>query len=182
MAARAGGGDGESVVFVASHSSDEPIAEFVAAVRMLGPDVRVYVTGDTGRLDRAVMESAPSNLRFTGFLPEREFQELLGSCAVVVALTTAPHTLLCGAYEAVAAGKPLVLSAQEDLLDYFSRGVVPTGNDARSMAVAIRKALTEKTRLRGEIMALKAELNHSWAQRMDNLRSELAMLTGMDHS
>ena len=105
----------------------------------------------------------------------------LGACDVVVVLTTKPHILLCGAYEAVAAGKPLVLSNQEDLLEYFSRGVVPTENDADGIAVAIRIALADKGRLSSEIEGLKVDLTKFWDERMDKIRSELAAWEARGH-
>ncbi len=181
FAAEAPHPDRPTVVFVASHSPDEPTAEFIEAARILGPGVDVRVTGDEGKLSASARESAPPNLTFTGFLSDRDFQMQLGACDVVVVLTTKPHILLCGAYEAVAAGKPLVLSNQEDLLEYFSRGVVPTENDADGIAVAIRIALADKGRLSSEIEGLKVDLTKFWDERMDKIRSELAAWEARGH-
>ncbi len=165
-----------TVVCVSSFGTDEPIAEVLAAARLVDPAVEIVVTGNAAKLPDDVKASAPANVRFSGFLAEADFQSLLASCDAVMALTTQPHTLLCAAYEAVALGQPLILSDQEDLVGYFRRGTVPTANRAPAIAAAIEKAIAERSRLAGESSALAIELESSWSGQFADLRAKVAEL------
>lgn len=167
--------EAHAVVFVCSHSFDEPLAEVLQAAALLGPECRVYVTGDSRLSDRRLVRNAPSNVTFTGFLSEEAYQSLLSSTDVVLALTTQPNTLLCCAYEAVALGKPLVLSNQEVLTSYFHQGVVIAEHTPGSLAAAITQALAEGPALRVEVAALAHELKDDWDVRFRELRRLMGM-------
>jgi glycosyltransferase involved in cell wall biosynthesis len=169
--------DGEfAVVFVCSHASDEPIAEVLEAARLLGPHYRIYVTGDSRRSDARLIRGAPANVIFTGFLDEREYQSLLASSRAVLALTSQPNTLLCCAYEAVALGRPLVLSDQVVLTRYFCKGAVSTDHAPDALAAAVRRAETEEARLLEEVVELGRELAADWETRFAALRQAAGLV------
>ena len=73
--------------------------------------------GDLGRW--------PANLTATGFLSDDDYWRQLRVRPSIVVLTTRPATLLSGGYEAMAVGRPLVISDHGVLRDYFGgcRGV-----------------------------------------------------------
>jgi len=152
----------QNVVFIYSQGEDEPIREVLEAAATV-PNIEVYITGNSSEAQRKYEAIVPSNVHWTGYLPEEDYQGLLASCDAVLALTTAPNTLLCGAYEAVALGKALVLSKQEALAAYFSRGRILT--DHTDLAMAIRQALDERPCLEAEMRSLRAELEESWSKR-----------------
>lgn len=155
------------LIFICSHSTDEPIAEVLEAARIIGPLYHIYVTGQSTRSPRDLIQMAPTNVTFTGFLPEVDYQSLLASAHVVLVLTKQPNTLLCGAYEAVALGKPLILSNQTALTSYFSKGTVATSHDPRDIATAVYRATTDAQRLHLEILSLAFELGEDWRKRFD---------------
>jgi glycosyltransferase involved in cell wall biosynthesis len=154
------------VVFVCSFSSDEPYLEVIEAARELDHSVTLYVTG---RL-RGETPAAPGNVRFTGFLPEAEYVALLASADLVVDLTAIEDCLVCGAYEAVALGRPLVTSDTAALRQYFRLGTIYTRHDSRSLAAAIAEGLAHKERLASEMQRLKPELAREWTGQKDALR------------
>ncbi len=162
-----------TVVCVCSHGTDEPLAEVLAAARLARSRPMIQVTGDPRRADPALVASAPDNVSFTGFLPEPEYQSLLASSDAVLCLTTQPHTLLCGAYEAVAAGRPLIVSDQEVLVAYFRRGTVATANTAAGIAAAIDEAVERGDDLRREMAEFAPELKESWRRRFAELLDRL---------
>jgi glycosyltransferase involved in cell wall biosynthesis len=173
-----------NVVFICTYSDDEPVAEVIEAARLAGDDVFVHITGRPGKM---ALPPLPRNVRLTGFLPDRDYVGLLSSCDAVLALTTRDNTLLCGAYEAVALGKPLVLSDFRVLHDYFSKGAVPVGNDALSLLRGLRQARAEHARLKEEILDLASDLRDQWQERFSGLaamvhgqprRRELAAAAG----
>lgn len=165
-----------TVVCVSSFGTDEPIGEVLGAARIVGPQVRVVITGNPAKLPAEIRALAPENVRFSGYLAEREFQSLLASCDAIMALTTQPHTLLCAAYEAVSLGQPLIVSDQEDLRSYFYRGAVSTANTAQDIADAIETAISERVRLAIEARALAMELEAAWKGRFANLSSAVEEL------
>jgi glycosyltransferase involved in cell wall biosynthesis len=169
------GGGPLRVVYVCSFSPDEPVEEVLEAARLLDRNLHVYVTGRVSGAFAAMAQTAPSTLTFTGFLPEIEYQDLLGSAHVIVALTKREHTLLCGAYEGVSLRKPLILSNQEALRNYFTKGVVFTENKPEAIAAAIRTATQDRARLSAELDELVPELQADWTSRFHRLKSHLGV-------
>jgi len=167
------------VVYVCSFSPDEPVEEVLEAAGRLDKDVHVYVTGRVPALFQDRARRAPATVTFTGFLPEDEYVDLMGSADVVMALTKREHTLLCGAYEGVSLRKPLVLSNQEALRSYFTKGVVLTENTPEAIAGAIRKAVEDRERLSAEVGELVPTLEADWSSRFHRLKSNLGVDDGV---
>ena len=162
------------VVFVCTYAADEPYREVVLAARLLGPSVRVYVTGNSGAhaVDLAPL---PSNVVLTGYLPDNEYLALLGDADVLIDLTRMENCLVCGAYEAVALGKPLVTSDTKALRAYFRRGAIYTRHDPKSLAEAVATAIEQKNMLAVEMKALARELDEEWNARHDAVRRVLRL-------
>ena len=164
---------GPSVLFVCTWAPDEPYLEVLEAARRIDPSIRVYVTGNSKGRERELRGELPDNVVLTGFVPEQQFLDLLHTSDVIMDLTTRENCLVCGAYEAVAAGKPMVLSNTQALRQYFSKGAVYADNTAESIAEAIEQAVAERGRLKDEVRLLEAELSASWARRRDDLELTL---------
>lgn len=136
------------VVFPASWYSDEPHEDLVEAARLL-PDVRLAVTG---RPPQAL--DVPPNLRLTGFLPREQYLELVAGAPLVLALTTRPETMQRAAYEAVAAGRPVVASDTAALRSYLGPAAVYAGRGGPALAAAVSEAL----RRAGELEAAATQV------------------------
>jgi glycosyltransferase involved in cell wall biosynthesis len=163
------------VAFVCSFAPDEPYLEVVEAARLLSDVATIEVTG---RCPSRLPASAPENVRFTGYLPDAAYEELLRRADVVVDLTAMDDCLVCGAYEAVALEKPLVTSDTRALRHYFTRGTVFTRHDAASVAASIREAIERRQELSREMLMLRKDLAAAWAARRSGLVTELgAMVT-----
>jgi len=161
-----------TVVFVCTYAPDEPFREVIEAARFLDPCVTVLVTGDYRRVDAL---QPPDNVYLTGFVSERDYISLLRIAEVIVDLTSIEDCLVCGAYEAVALGKPLVTSDTAALREYFHHGTVYTEHDRRSLAAAIGEALDNSDRLAAEMRALRVELARNWTRQRDALRRLLPL-------
>lgn len=168
--------DHPMVLFICTWAPDEPYREVIKAAARLDPRIRVYVTGNSKGRERGVIEPLPSNLVLTGFVPEDEFVRLLHQADVVMDLTTFENCLVCGAYEAVAAGRPMVLSSTEALRAYFRKGAVYTASDAEAIAQAIAQALAEKQELRLQVVELGRELADDWQRQREALETLLSSL------
>jgi glycosyltransferase involved in cell wall biosynthesis len=162
------------VVFICTYAADEPYLDVIEAARLIDPAIRVYVTGNAGAR-AAELPSLPANVVLTGFLPEAAYVALLRDADVLIDLTRMENCLVCGAYEAVALGKPLVTSDTQALRAYFSRGAIYTRHDATSLAEAIGEALWRKDALAAEMIALRRELDDDWNVRHEDVRRVLEM-------
>jgi glycosyltransferase involved in cell wall biosynthesis len=145
-----------AVAVVCGYGRDEPLAELLGAARSL-PDVTFYLSGNCpGTPPRA------KNLVLTGFRTEPDYWRLLKGCDAVVVLTTRESTILSGAYEGLAAGKPLVLSRTATLEQAFARGAVLVENRPDGIAAGIRQALGRAGDLAAQGHVLAAEKRRIW--------------------
>jgi glycosyltransferase involved in cell wall biosynthesis len=127
------------VFYICSFDIDEPYEEvFRAASDLAVEGFRLFVSGNYARA--SISPGSHPDVEFLGFVPEDDFYRHLFSASLVIDLTENDDCLVCGAYEAMAAGKPTVLSKKPALQAYFRGGSVFTENDAEEIAAAIRKA------------------------------------------
>jgi glycosyltransferase involved in cell wall biosynthesis len=162
------------VTYVCTFSEDEPYEAVIEAAGLLEEDIVVYITGNhRGRIDAG---SLPPNVELTGFIDEAVYWSLLASSDAVMVLTLREGCLVCGAYETVALGRPLILSDTEVLRSYFSRGCVYVSPDSRSIAEGIRIALKRDRELLAEIRRLRGELDRSWKGVFSAFQEEIQRL------
>jgi glycosyltransferase involved in cell wall biosynthesis len=159
------------VVFVCTFAPDEPYLEVIDAAGRLDPTVTVHITGNPRRLPEGV--KLPANVRLTGYLPDSDYEALLGDADVIVDLTRMDNCLVCGAYEAVAVERPLVTSNTTALRAYFNRGTVYSDHTPESLAEAINLGLEARALLTVEMRELKVELERRWRNDAQRLRNRL---------
>lgn len=160
-----------SAVF--SFYEDEPVDEFLA-VRRLPPDMRIFVTGNSARVARTAREALPPAIQLTGFLSRDRYDALIGQCDAVLVLCTRPHTMLCGAYEAAAAGKPLITSESAAMRSEFRLGTIFVENTTRSIEDGLREMRDRHAALAREMRDLVEGMRVSWRQRFDACLGALA--------
>ena len=110
---KAGGGLAQSntVTVISTFADDEPIAEIIAAAKL--PEMADFRFCFTGRSERWLRDNRPvtaPNVEFLGFLPDDAYWQQLYESRVIVDLTSRVACLVCGAYVALAVGRPMVLS------------------------------------------------------------------------
>jgi glycosyltransferase involved in cell wall biosynthesis len=149
-------------VYICSFEKDEPYQEVIEAARLLDPSIYFYVTGNYRKASLEVIEKAPSNVMFCGYLSEPDYINLLYSCDVIMDLTLMDNCLVCGAYEAVSLGKPTILSDTKALRHYFSKGAVYSGNTAQEIAASVRYFLDNQEKLNDEALLLKPHMEKQW--------------------
>ncbi len=127
---------GNRVVAICGWGDDEPIESLVDAARGKPWQLRI-----TGRPRRAL--DLPPNVELTGFLADDAFVRAVADADVVVVLTTRDATLLSGAWEALALGRPLVLSATKALRATFGPGPTYVESTPAGIAEGIQRVLAE---------------------------------------
>jgi glycosyltransferase involved in cell wall biosynthesis len=166
-------GEGFHVLVVNTWSPDEPLREVIRAAADL-PEVTFHVTG---RRDHRVdaLGRLPTNVLFTGFLPDEQYRRLMVAVDAVVCLTTRDHTMQRGACEALSMARPIVTSRWPLLESYFSAGTIHVDNTATGIREAIRH-LTEHYATYAEAIA---ELRtRRWAEWRERRAALVALLSG----
>lgn len=169
------GSEGETrVAVIGSLDSDEPVAEVFTAARHL-PHVTFYVTGDSKKVEAKVLAQKPRNVIMTGFLLGGDYTALLKNVHGLVILTNWTRSVNCAAYEAVAVGKPTIVSDWLEMRNAFSRGFIHVVNTPEAIAAGVQKMLDERKILSEEITAMGTELVKKRQQRLKELRAHLQL-------
>ncbi len=148
------------VAVIATFRPDEPIAAIIEAAAKM-PDVSFAFSGDARRF-RIPENGLPANIRLTGFLPDPVYWKLLSEASVVCDLTLKPDCLVCGAYEALALGKPMVLSDNPATREIFGPAAILTGSAPAEIADALRRALEQREELAANARELRASFPTRW--------------------
>jgi glycosyltransferase involved in cell wall biosynthesis len=159
------------IAVIATFRPDEPIAAIMAAAATM-PEVRFAFTGDHARF-RASGSSLPPNVHLTGYLPAQGYWELLAQAAVICDLSLKPDCLVCGAYEALALGKPMVLSDDRATREVFGSAAILTVNEPHAIANALRAALEQQQTLAARTRALREAYREAWQSQAAAARAEL---------
>ena len=165
-----------NLLFICSWADDEPYLELIDAAKIISPNTTIYMTGNWKKCGRIFPESLPANVVLTGFISDDEFDSLLFSCDLIIDLTNRDNCLVCGAYEAIAAEKPLLLSDTPVLRSYFDKATVFTKNDSESIAYGIAEAVDNIVTLQKESIILKSELINRWEKHRENLEEKILKL------
>lgn len=165
--------DRPEILFVSSWAFDEPILETLEACRLLGSEARIFISGKPKERFKEALRGAPENFIPTGFLSDEEYFALMNRVDAVIAITKRPATLVCGAYEAISLGKPILLGDSESLREYFDRGAVYTDSSPADIAAKVRRLIADLPRLREEIRALYADRTQAWEKRLDGLNRRI---------
>lgn len=156
------------VLVVNTFAFDEPLDPVLDAARQL-PNARFFITGDTSMAKPGTVENAPQNCIFTGYLRGNAYWDQVWRSRAVMVLTTFPHSLLGGAQDGAALSKPLILSKQPALEEYFTKGTVFVENTAQGIADGVQGALAREAQLSKEITELIHEKDVLWHQNFAEL-------------
>lgn len=150
-----------SVTVINTFAPDEPLDPIFGAARKF-PEVPFFILGDISQADNGLLDAAPQNIVFTGYLHGDDYWNRLYSSRAVIALTTAQYSLLSGAIEAMALGKPPILSRRQALTEYFTKGTIFVDHTAESIVAGISELQQNRDRLTQEISELNIEKRDRW--------------------
>jgi glycosyltransferase involved in cell wall biosynthesis len=170
------------VAVISTYADDEPFEEIVAAAVAAGSEFQFSVTGNPKMLAESVRRSLPPNVTLTGFLSEGDYWHLLASSDAVLDLTTMDSCLVCGAYEAIAAGVPLVLSDNAASLSTFGDFAEFTSNSSHDIVAALRRIQSRQTELLATIPKAREEFETRWSAQAQTLSSLIdSEISGTKH-
>src|SRR5262245_23316277 len=129
------------IVMPCSFHADEPIEVVLQAARQFDSATFV-ITGDHLKIrNRALVDQVTDNVVFPGFLPLVEFDRLLLRASAVLCLTTQEGIQLSAVSEAIAAGKPMVISDTRLLRSLFGYAGIFVDNSVGSVLQGCRIAI-----------------------------------------
>ena len=160
-------GDFELAV-VNTFAADEPLDIILQAARAL-PEAHFSIMGDLSLAPAGVVESAPSNVTFTGYLRGDAYWTALRQANAVMVLTTYAYSVLGGAQDGVALDKPLLLSDQPALREFFTSGTVFIPNTTDGIVTGVRAVMRDETRLIAEVKWLALTQEATWQARFKEL-------------
>lgn len=138
----ADGQGSETVLFPSSGDTDEPLEEFIEAIKVLAHrKFSAILTGVAARARFKDLESAGC-LTMPGFLPRPVYVQELRRSTVVVSLSTRPNIVQRAAFEAMATGARSVVSSSISMRALLGESAVyvdPTSSI--SIAAGITEAL-----------------------------------------
>jgi glycosyltransferase involved in cell wall biosynthesis len=164
---------GFNVAFISTFAPDEPLDVVLKAATQL-PEVHFYVTGDTKRKPKSFLDSLPTNVTCTGFLPDSQYIGLLRAVNAIMVLTTRDHTLQLGGCEAVSLGKPLITSDWPCLRKFFAKGTVYAANSADSIRDGMRVMQKRHKDLEREMIIFRRDSRREWDTRFAQLKQLIA--------
>lgn len=163
------------ILFICSFDPDEPVHE-VLAIDSEVDGFEILVTGDWKR-----MFSSPyygKHIRFLGFIPKQDYDQLLLNVDGVMVLTREEGCLCCGAYEAFAAGKPVILSRTKALQGFFGNAPVYTDNSSASILDALRILKAERGKRAEMVVEERPALHRKFEKGIEDLEK---ILTDIKH-
>jgi glycosyltransferase involved in cell wall biosynthesis len=158
-------------VLICTWAEDEPYEEAIKAFSGLDSDWVLYVTGNSKGREKQLSIDIPENVVLTGFISNEYFDNLLHACDCVIDLTTREDCLVCGAYEAVSAEKPLILSDTAALRDYFKSSAFYTQNTATSLIETTHSLVSQLPEAIEATREYRREQEQSWNEMRDRLLS-----------
>lgn len=157
------------ILLISSFAEDEPIKEAIEGFAgVSNGDMELYVSGNYHKAPKELIEDVPERVTFTGFLPEDAFLDLLCEVDIVLVLTTAEYTMLCGCYEAVSAEKVLITSDKEVLREYFTEAIF-VENTPQSIGRALSLSHAQLEDHQRHIVNLKHRLQAEWQEKANKL-------------
>jgi glycosyltransferase involved in cell wall biosynthesis len=167
--------DGRPVaLFVCVFEKDEPVDAVMDAARAC-PDVTFQVTGALDKAAAWLGDDVPDNVDLVGFLGPDEYAAALAGADVVLALTTESTSVVRAAYEAVYAGRPLIVSDWPELRGLFPYAVA-AGNTGPQIAAAVADAVERREALLGDSDRALAAQERRWEQQLTSVRDELGLV------
>lgn len=149
------------MLFICTWAGDEPYFEVIKAAEQINNNITIYITGNHKKAPNIEQGNVPKNVQLTGFISNAEFDQLLWDVDIIMDLTTREDCLVCGAYEAIAVEKPLILSNMKALKTHFPN-MEYTENTAADIARSIDFATKNASRLATNSKELKTNLTKKW--------------------
>ena len=146
-----------NILCICKWASDEPVEKIIEAASYLSKTT--HTIQFTGKPPKEIRDGPlPGNIKLLGFISDHEYFGVLTKCDAVIVLTNRDDCLNCGAYEAVSAEKPGIISKSKALINYFDQGFLYVDNTVEDILSALKALRENKDELKSGIIQLKNKL------------------------
>ncbi len=159
-------------VLIASYASDEPIEEFITAFIKSGNDASLFITGRRKNA-ATLLRFESEQIIFTDFLSLEDYEALIANANLLIDLTTREDCLVCGAYEAISVGVPILLSDTSANREVFPIGTLYAKNTGREYQNALKEFALRDTELQAGILKMQEEFLPYWERSFSELKLRL---------
>lgn len=144
------------ILLICTWADDEPYNEVIKAMERLNYlEIELRITGNPPlEISRKLFNE---NIILEGFVSRRKYESLVCNSKLIIDLTTRKYCLVCGAYEAAAAGKPCILSDDKMARSVFRGGYLFTKNTEEAIAKSVENALNSLPTLEQKMRQFKLE-------------------------
>lgn len=163
------------ITLISSFAPDEPIENFLLASQAFELPHVLLVTGQRKKA-AALLKYESASLRFVDYLPKEDFEAILAGSDLLVDLTTRLDCLVCGAYEALAVGVPILLSDSAALREVFAEALFAK-NDIQDYLRALREFFKEPIHFQSRIRALKDPFEKRWQEAFQKVQQRMEAMT-----
>ncbi len=161
------------LLYVCTFGGDEPVEEVLDAARSL-PSLEVHVTGDSRKFPEKLRALVPPNVTLTGLLPFPEYRDAVYASDAVMALSTEPTSAMRAAFEAVWAGRPLVVSDWPLMAELFPEAI-RVRNDAEGIVAGVRELAESYAGRIGHLVDSRVRQERRWENQLAELRHVLGL-------
>ena len=165
------------VLVICTYAADEPVEEMVRAAGRLDHSVDFVFTGNREKGIRRMGLPLPENVRLAGYLPESQFLNGILNSLCVLDLTLKPHCLVCGAYEALALGKPAILTSSPAADRLFGNAFELIDNSADAIVDSVLRILGDSARYTVRARELADAYKIKWENYEGRLMKRLRKLS-----
>lgn len=164
------------VFVICTYAADEPVEEMVRAAGRLSLSVDFVFTGNREKGVRKMGGRLPENVRLAGYLPEPDFVNGIANSLCVLDLTLKPHCLVCGAYEALALGRPAILTSSPSAERLFGTAFELIDNSAEAIVDSVLRILRDASKYDVNVRGLADAYSERWREYEKQLMSCVSKL------
>lgn len=148
-------------VFISTFAADEPLEEFLQGVSEISEPFTLLVTGRKSKAGELLAHESEKVI-FTDFLSPHDYDALIQNADFLIDLTTRENCLVCGAYEALAVGVPILLSDFLALRETFSAAAYYAVNEKEDYRKKFIEFLSHPSKHLGPWKEYRSEFQKKW--------------------
>lgn len=145
------------VFIICSWSDDEPVHLYFSLAKRF-PHLKFRISGNFRKRFGSALNDIGNNVELLGFVEESLYFKYISECEIAIDLTTREDCLVCGAYEAISFGVPVILSDTKVNREVFRRGAVFSNCSDDDLSEALQYTIDNYEFLKSEVANMKEEL------------------------
>lgn len=162
------------ITFICSYAWDEPIEPVLKVASTLSEEFRLVLTGNHTKAPE-LKKYASQKIHFCGYLSEQEYDALIAQSDFLIDLTVDERILVCGSYEAMAVGVPVMLADTPANRQLFGDAALLCANEPEAYRRAFSEMLEKSADYRERIRAFTQKFQAAWDESFAELKQRVGV-------